>query len=190
MNIDFPPFRAPDTLSPSQRLYILDGHVTDAIADGRVCAIAQAIRDRVLARACVSAHCDLSSEGLQMQIAQALLDYVQSLGYRSDPPGQEWYQGVWWTILHGGDCEDLSVAFVSLARCAGLDAALFWITQKGASLNHVSAMVTIGGKRLSATWVVGGRYFWAEGTVNGAKIGENPLQAAQRAGQSSHLGLQ
>lgn len=178
MDLESPPYRVSDYLTPAQRLEILDWHITDAMRDARICGPAQQIRAKVYSTFCANGVCSIGPIDLEVYTASAILDYVQQLGYRLDDEG-EWWQGAVYTLRNGGDCEDLSVVTVAMMRCAGLDAALFWVTQRGAPLNHVTAAVRINGRDL-----------WADSSVRGAYLGENPLAAARRTQQSSHLGLQ
>jgi transglutaminase-like putative cysteine protease len=130
----------------------------------------------------------LSPEEARAAVAAALLLWTQRRGYKPDPAGEEWFQPVPWTIARGGDCEDLSTLFVTLARAAGLRAQLVWIDQPSHALNHVTAQVYLGdyARRFGSSdgWA------WAETSVLGARLGENPYHAAERLGQGENLGVQ
>lgn len=117
-------------------------------------------------------------------LGQTILEYVQSGGYRPDPPG-EWYQGPEWTREYAGNCNDLAVMFATLANLCGLPAEVWWLKQDalGASLDHVTV-----GVRLNSAQVC-----WAESTVPGARYCESPYRALQRtragARVANHFGL-
>jgi transglutaminase-like putative cysteine protease len=103
--------------------------------------------------------------------AAHVLELVQRLNYRPDPPGLEIFQSAEETIARGGDCEDLATLFVALARLVGLRAKIVWLNQQihGAALNHVYARVLV-----DAQWLD------AECSIAGARLGEAPSDAARR----------
>ena len=73
------------------------------------------------------------------------------------------------TLELGGDCEDLSKAIVALDLAALLRARVEWLPQPEENQDHVSARVLLAG-----VWE------WQEASLAGARLGENPYQAAQR----------
>lgn len=101
--------------------------------------------------------------------ARALLAYVHTRPYFAHPPDVEEFKPVTLTIDEGGNCEDLGPLYVALARASGLVAQLVWINQHDAPLNHVSAQVWLDGQ-----------WHWAEPSVAGAQLGEDPYAAAAR----------
>ncbi len=105
---------------------------------------------------------------------------MQNLGYIPDPPGEFYQSGLYTIASRGkaGDCEDLAVLTVALLRLLGIEAWVWWIFQKGAELNHVTARASIEGKTL-----------WVESSVRGAFLGENPYRAAERTGQQANVGI-
>jgi hypothetical protein len=103
-------------------------------------------------------------------LPERMLAWVQYRGYKRDPVPGDWWQGIGWTARNGGDCEDLAALFVALARAGGLRARVVWINQPGQPLNHVSAQL------MGAD----GRWMWAETSIEDAKLGESPYQAAER----------
>jgi transglutaminase-like putative cysteine protease len=116
-------------------------------------------------------------------LASIILEWVHDrLRYRDDPWGREYYQGIYWTLTYGGDCEDLVVALVALMLAAGLDARVVWQEQSGAPLNHVTAQVRLPTPK-------GPEWVWADPTVKGARLGEEPHDAAARLGQFHKLGM-
>jgi transglutaminase-like putative cysteine protease len=170
------PFRIADTTPPATRERWLNQMAEAGRRSTAVCEVAALLAQAVdaeLAQPSVR-----SAYTRQELLAQRLLDFVQNqVGYVPDPPG-EWYQGALYTLGWGGDCEDLSVLLVSLARCVGLKARVKWLDQPGYRLNHVSALM-----------VIDGREQWAEASVSGARLGEHPWDAASRVKQTDRLGL-
>jgi transglutaminase-like putative cysteine protease len=159
------PYRIPDTTQADDRLRMLDILVHLTMQQPAVQGIAQTL-----------------GEGLNTETerAVAVLNYVQNLGYIPDPPG-EWYQSGLYTIASrgkAGDCEDLAVLTVALLRLLGIDAWVWWLFQPGAALNHVTARANVDGKTQ-----------WAESSVRGAMLGENPYRAAARTGQQANVGI-
>lgn len=106
--------------------------------------------------------------------AEQVLAAAQALGWHADPPG-EWFQPVLATLAVGGDCEDLAAALVALARAAGLRARIAWLDQPEYPQNHVTAQISFDPMSVpgsQATWL------WAEPSVDGAALGEDPYVAA------------
>lgn len=112
-------------------------------------------------------------------VASGALRIVQGLPYRADPPGSsDLVTAACETLTIGGDCEDLAALLVALWSAAGLGGRIVWLSQDGASQDHVSAQV----------WV-SGAWWWGEPTVPGARLGEYPYLAAARLGVGSHGAL-
>jgi transglutaminase-like putative cysteine protease len=112
------------------------------------------------------------------QAAANVLARVQALPYVDEPPGEEWFQPAAYTLAHGGDCDDLVVLFVAAMRVLSVPATVYWITQTGQRLNHVTAQVYLSG-----------RWLWAETTIPGARLGESPYEAARRLGTGDRTGV-
>ncbi len=110
-----------------------------------------------------------------LERARVLLERVQALPYRPDPPG-EWVQTSAETVARGGDCEDLGALLVVSARVVALPARLLWLFQPSLTLDHVTAQV-----------FAGGAWRWAEPTIS-ARLGESPYVAAGRLGTHATLG--
>lgn len=139
--------------TPAERLAILRKLIDDAHARGVLDTIADAIARHTTT---------------QRERATVALDLVQRMGFVPDPDGREVFQDVLCTVLAGGDCEDLAAALVTLLEALGVPARLVWFDQPGA-LNHVTAVANIDG-----------RDEWAEASIRGAVLGENPYAAATR----------
>lgn len=153
-----PPYRIPDDTSVDDRLRLLEGLSSTA---------ARTAEFRRLAMR-VNASVPWNASDREAKLAAAALTEIQKLPFRPDPPG-EWFQEGTYTLDHGGDCEDLAVAVVTLARLLGLDAQIIWITQPGHDLNHVSAAM-----------VLRGAWEWTDPSLRGARVGESPYDALKR----------
>jgi len=162
------PERVPDALDTPGRLALLEETIAEAWLWRSF---------RLAATDCLRlAELDRSSRSLAERCARAALAFVQRLPYRHDPPGVDTYQGVAWTLAHGGDCEDLSALFVALLRAlAGhyrlaLAARVRWLARPGAQEDHITSEARCDG----------GAWRWAECSVRGALLGEYPPDAAAR----------
>jgi len=169
------PWRIPDTYPPRLREQILDAMANVAASDPTVQELATRLATEADARAqpgqCLVPPCsDLR--------ARAFLRYVQSRPYVPDPEGQEWYAGLVYTIGYGGDCEELASLVVALARVVGIPGEVKWMDQPNHPLNHVTAILFLGGQ-----------WMFAEASVIGAQLGEHPQTAATRLAQRSRVGL-
>jgi hypothetical protein len=73
--------------------------------------------------------------------AERVLGLVHRVLYRADLVGEEAFEDVCDTLAHGGDCEELAVLFVAIARNVGLEARVVWLDQQihGSALKHVFA---------------------------------------------------
>jgi len=185
-DFDAKPYRVSDYLSPQERVNLLTMIARSAAGKAIVCkAATDAVRK----------YADVSGVGAgdplpKRKIAQALLTYVQTdVGYVPDPDG-EWYQGVRYTLEHGGDCEDMAVLLVAMAACLDIRGKLLWLEQPKAKLNHVTAKLFVedGGSlfRKSSGQMV---WQWAEPTITKAKIGQHPYDAARWHGSANRLGF-
>jgi transglutaminase-like putative cysteine protease len=169
LRADAPPFRIPDWVPHALRLDLLTELVETGLDDPELQACAWALYGRALARTQeIDPTALLANPDL---LGQTIIEYVQSGGYRPDPPG-EWYQGPAWTLHYAGNCNDSSVLFACLARIVGLEAEIWWIDQREykAPRDHVTVRVTMPS----------GRVCWAETTLDGAAFCENPYRAAAR----------
>ena len=151
--------------SPEWRLTQAAGSVAVAVSqpDPRLVALARIAAERLT----------------EPEMAATALRLVQThVRYVSDPVSAageptEQFQSVSETLDDGGDCEDLSALLCALFTLIGLRARLVWIDYEhlGAEQNHVSVKVQVNG-----TWM------WAEPSVAGAVLGEEPRHAAIRTG--------
>ncbi len=103
-----------------------------------------------------------------------------------------------------GDCEDMSIAYASLARSLGYGARAVWLSQNGPN-NHVpaqycgpqqirhgdntaaavtSAAVTPPANGLDCA--APNEWVWVETTLPGALVGEHPYAAVRRLGVGRH----
>lgn len=132
--------------------------------------VERAQRDPLVREAAALARSLAGEDPTPRDLAAAALRVAQRAGYQRDQPG-EWFQPVAYTVAHGGDCEDLASLFAALGTLLGLDVELVWIEQPDRPLDHVAAQVLIDG-----VWL------WADASVCGARVGENPYDAMDRLG--------
>lgn len=174
------PETIPPTTLPSEREQMLDQIAAAASRDPRVKAVADGLYAMLAAR--------LGRAPRRPELLQWLMDSVHLLAdYAPDPPGEEMFQSVQWTIGGGcgaglspitgrqkgcADCEDQATLLVALCLALGIRARVKWIDQEGSPLNHVSAMAELDG----GTWVC------TDATIPGARPGETPNQALDRVG--------
>jgi transglutaminase-like putative cysteine protease len=172
------PFNVPLTTTACERLAILEELLGEAWrGSAAVARLGRALQQ--------------GRRAPRRELAARALRLVQALPYVPDPAGEEWFQPVDWTLRHGGDCEDLASALVAVAGAAGVPARLVWIDQPGQKLNHVSAQLWVlerdpvedGDPRPHDGWA------WAEASVRGAALAEDPYRAAKRTGQLANLGV-
>lgn len=183
-DFDAAPYRVSDYLSADDRVRLLTSMARNAAGQAIVC---QAARDAI------ARYAKPVSPGNEVQVvdaAQALLTFVQKdVGYIDDPEG-EWYQGVRYTLEHGGDCEDMATLFVAMAACVGIPARLAWLEQPKARLNHVTAQVlTPKPSGLLSRGSSELDWRWAEPTISSAKIGQHPYDAAKFHGTAERRKL-
>lgn len=182
------PWRVPDETPVCDRVKLLNDLATDGMRYPAVRSLATWVYQR--ARFQASKFADAAKSDATMRqtmagpswwprlLALEALRTVQSLPYVHDPVGEEWLQTANFTmtggpngIPHGGDCKDLSVLLVAIDRLLGLRAEPYWVTQNGQSINHVTARVWLDGK-----------WFWEDGSIRGAMLGESPYEAEARLG--------
>lgn len=103
-------------------------------------------------------------------VARALRE-VQALPYTPDPPGSVDLLSLSLACVErvGGDCEERAALFAARCDAMRVRAAVVWVPQPWARLDHVSSQV-----------MVQGRWCWADATVPGARLGEHPWDAARR----------
>jgi len=170
------PWRVPDGLSACQRLLgltaISDAGISDPALRTAIAGLV-ARSDTALARARI----DDPNERTKAR-AKLVLAYMQARGYRTDPPGQNWWQPVGWTLTHGGTCEALSAATRAGMILAGVPVDMVWVDQEEMCRrraaddpehdcrNHATCVV----------WYDGG-WQWADASVPAA-LGENPYVVA------------
>lgn len=118
-----------------------------------------------------------SPSWFQRLLALEALRAVQSLPYVHDPKDEEWFQSSDYTARHGGDCKDSTVLLTSLDRLLGLRAEAVWITQTGQMINHVTGRVWLDD-----------RWFWQDGSIRGAMLGESAYEAEPRLGAQDVTG--
>jgi hypothetical protein len=112
--------------------------------------------------------------------AAAALAFVQGLRWRDDAPHVERYQSVARTLREGGNCHDRSPVLVALLLALGVpNARNAWLTQHDAPRNHVIAQVELDGAVCEAGVCRKG-WCWAETTVDGARVCEDPYDALRR----------
>ena len=116
------------------------------------------------------------AEPLALRVTRVALVAVQSVPYRDDPAGQEYYQGPVYTLRHGGDCEDKAVLLVVVLLMFAIAARVVWmdLARQGQRYNHVSVQAGPGNQ-------------WAETIIPGAELGEEPLAASERLGHGGRL---
>lgn len=110
----------------------------------------------------------------QGRTIELLLYTVQLLPYVPDPGGGDQVCEPDYVISKGGDCEDRAVLFASLARAKGERVAIVWQSQDGADEDHVTCKLYRNG-----AWI------WADPTVVGARLGEEPHDAVARIGHGA-----
>lgn len=144
--------------SVQAKVKLLDAGAThDVDADPRI---------RRFALALLAERCPRTVRGdyAPADIARVLLAYVQGLPFQ--PEAVETFEDTWTTLELGGDCDDLVRALLATARSVGLGARPTIYPPA-----HVTAEL----------WD-GTRYRWAETTIAGARLGEDPRAALRRTG--------
>ena len=104
--------------------------------------------------------------------ARRLLWSVQELEYAEDPSPRDDAQEACGTLqAWRGDCKKLSVLLAAACAAQGIRARLRWLDHRRSDVDHVSVIC-----------YANGRWWWAEPTVRGARLGEDPYRAAARLG--------
>lgn len=171
----------PDAVEPDEREDLLD-----ALANEGARSV---IVRRMAVWLCTRAAVRLGRQPTQRETGQALLDGLSDLTeYTHDPDNQEEYNRAETSLLPApgasrspitgtgkgrGDCEDMVVLYVAMARSVGMGAHVIWVSQPDQPSSHVAASL-----------VVDGIPEWVETTIPGALIGEAPYVAAERLGPS------
>lgn len=177
----------------------------DALADEGV-PIVQPLANRVSSdvwRAHCGARpgrCDATDMIFRQSLAAALLGAVHDLAvYRPDPvkgytdfvsrvgetlrPRRKTGRSEITGQMRGaGDCEDLTILYIAMARALGFRANALWIQQDGAFQNHVAAAVYV-----PTQFSPSGAPLWAETTIPGARVGEHPYIVVERLGHQPRL---
>lgn len=175
------PWRLGTTLTIDERLAVGNELAREAVSSPAVQALAQR----------VAADCFGCTK---TRLAEKALRAVQDLGYVPDFPG-DWIQPVDFTLAHGGDCEDGTIALIAVGRLLGLRVVNVWRIQRNQPLDHITAAVGLPvGERPSfadarpipiedvpyalrdptLTW------WWADTSIAGAQLGEDVYDAADR----------
>jgi len=183
----------PPTMPPAERLRVLDGLATEAARDPSVQKLSGCIAALAASRWMGGGPPpDAFVVQTYLDVLHELVDYVPD---PSDAQGNplEQYQTVRWTLFSrrgalssltghprgAGDCEDLATAFVALLRARGLHAGLQWLSQPGLPQNHVAAVVCgLHHLAFDADGCV-----WAETSIPGARLGEDPYAVVRRVGR-------
>lgn len=166
------PWLIPRWWTVEQRLAALEELIADAMPSGVVRDLAARLRliaDQRVEHSTLVAP-PYRRAAADRVYAQLALAAVQRCGYHADPEGEDQYQEVEYTLAHGGDCEDLAAALVALLRLGGIRARLRWCDNPPpAPQNHVTARAW-----LASDWL------WADASVAGALLGEDPNDAVAR----------
>lgn len=165
---DYPaePFRICDDTTEQNRSNILQDIAVRGTDKPELYALAQTVWER------------LKSFGIinPLSVAQEALNAVHHLEYHPHPEG-EWFQPTEYTIIHGGNCEDLSTVLVALLLRLGVPAHVSWINQVDKPLNHVAVKINIGNND----------WRWADPSIAGARVGEEPYEALARLAPHMHV---
>ncbi len=103
-----------------------------------------------------------------------LLIAVQDLPYV--PDDGDTYQGVEYTLAYGGDCEDLDTLLGAAMLILNVPANLVYLEQPGAPQDHMTVTVEVRGQ-----------FCYAETTIPGARLCEDPYAAVARLGHGHRL---
>lgn len=123
----------------------------------------------------------------QRRRAELALAAVQALPWRDESPSVERYQAVSRTLRLGGNCHDRSPVLVALLRVLGVPAHDTWMNQPKSERNHVMVSAVIDGADCSAGVCRRG-WCWAETTIKGARLCEDPYDAERRLDGANGLG--
>lgn len=137
----------------TERLLILAGVVRDAVHNPHV--------QRFASIAC-------SSTVSKRECAWRILWFVQSRPYVSSPAGQWIERDLAQTVATGGECGALATLVCACAELNGIPWQLVWRSYPD------------GAQHISAKLAPEGAWLWADPTVRGASLGEDPNAAALR----------
>lgn len=165
------PWCVPTTTDECYRITLIDRIANDGIQREAVRKIARLAQTRAM----------LAAGGVRSDplLAIEVLRAVQSIPYVDPGNELECLQRTDYTIAHGGECKALAGVLVAVARSIGLDATPVWITQTGLPMNHVTSVIEINGKPE-----------WADASVRGAALGEDPWSAVTRLGAQHVIGAE
>lgn len=184
---DYPPqFIIPDTTPVADRLLIMEDLVELGSRHPRVISLARFARQNnptdPLSELLVALH--------------ELVTFVPDCG---DGTCEE-FQRAEHTLFvrHAGDCDDMSIAYSSLARAIGFPSRVVWIDQPDKPNNHVASQACAPirpASRVDQNYAVmvhsnpagpscsqPNGWTWVETTLRGAAVGEHPYTAAKRLG--------
>ena len=111
------------------------------------------------------------------QAPEVVLGLVQRLPYHNDRQREDTVCSPGDVLAKGGDCEDRAALFAALMRVRGATVRLVWLGDERAPEDHVTVELWDG-----SAWL------WADPTVPGARIGEEPHAAAARTGYGARVG--
>lgn len=103
--------------------------------------------------------------------AAAALAVVQNAPTIPDPAGVDLYKPVAAALTEGEDCDGKALALCALLLALGVRPELMLLPQDDCPEDHLYVAAWIGGERLDM-----------EPTINGARLGESPRDAAMRLG--------
>lgn len=177
----YEPWRISDYTPVEERLRIM----ADIALEGQTFPSVQALAYQARSMACaVQSVCTgPTTRDATLILAASALQVVQSLYYRLDHVGEEWFQSTDYTIVNGGDCEDLGVMLAAINGLLGLKSRLVWVYQPGHSLNHLSTQLWLDTPYGSYERPTGhGEWLWEDPSIRGAALGEHPYAALKRLG--------
>lgn len=93
--------------------------------------------------------------------------------YRPDPPGPDVVFTPGETLTRGGDCEDLSILLGAVLRAVGVPFRIVWLDRS--ETGYPQSHVTLECQDEDGLWK------YAEASIPGARLGEEPLRAADRS---------
>ena len=173
MSDDLPatPWCVPTTTDECYRIVLIDRIANDGMHRESVRKIAHLAETRAL----------LAAGGRRSvpMLAIEVLRAAQSIPYVDPSHNQECLQRTDYTVANGGECKALAGVLVAVARLAGLEADPVWVTQTGLAMNHVTSVIYVNGKPE-----------WADASVRGAALGEDPWSAVSRLGAQHIVGGQ
>lgn len=85
--------------------------------------------------------------------------------------GDDWFCDPRAVLDRGGDCDQLAALLATLLETAGETTLILWVGQPENDQDHVTVVV----------WLRGA-WRWCEPCVPGARVGEDPWDAAERTG--------